>query len=62
MTIAKRVPVTTSHQGASGGKVRAISQAVTMAEPSGKNIAKGLCWRRSISASAISAVSVAMTS
>jgi hypothetical protein len=35
--MANSVPTTISHHGASGGKVRAISQAVTMALPSLRN-------------------------
>ena len=58
--MANRVPTTTSHQGASGGKARASSQAVTVALPSLRNIASGFFCRWSIAASASSAVRVAM--
>jgi hypothetical protein len=61
-TTAKTVPVTTNHHGASGGKVRAISQAVTMAEPSVKKSASDLPRSVSMTASAANAASVAMTS
>jgi hypothetical protein len=40
---------TVSHQGASGGKVSAISQAVTIALPSARNSPSG--WPRSLSIS-----------
>ena len=62
MTMANRVPVTTSHQGESGGKVSAISQAVTIALPSDRNIASGFSRSFSIAASAASAVAVASAS
>ncbi len=61
--MANTVPMTTSHHGASGGKVRAISQAVTTAEPSDEEDGlNGLFWMRSMAVSASSAASVAMTS
>ena len=59
--IAKTVPVATSHHGAKGGKVRAMSQAVTMAEPSVRNMAMDLPRSFSMTASASNAASVAMT-
>jgi hypothetical protein len=55
-TIAERTPTTVSHHGAMGGKVSAISQAVTSAEPSPRNIMTGLPRSLSIAASASSAV------
>ncbi len=58
--MANSVPTTTSHHGASGGKVSAISQAVTMALPSERKSDSGLSRSLSISASPASAVTVAM--
>ena len=60
--MANTVPSATSHHGARGGKARAISQAVTMAEPSERNGASGLPRTFSITVSANSAASDAMTS
>jgi len=59
ITMAARTPITVSHQGAMGGKVSAISQAVTRAEPSPRNIMTGLPRSLSIAASASSAVTEA---
>ena len=36
--MANRVPVATSHQGASGGKARAMSQAVEMAQAAWRQV------------------------
>ena len=60
--MANSVPVATSHHGASGGKVRAISQAVTTAEPSDRKSASGLSRRRRMAASASKAVNEAIAS
>jgi hypothetical protein len=57
--MASSVPSTVSHQGAIEGKVRAISQAVTSAEPSPRKGRSGLPRKASIAASAASAVSEA---
>jgi len=59
-TMAKAVPTTISHHGASGGKASAISQAVTMALPSPRNGPSGLSCSFNMAASASSAVAVAM--
>ena len=60
ITIANSVPVMISHHGLSGGKVSAISQAVTMALPSLKR-APSVSRAASINASAAaSAAAVAM--
>ena len=60
--MAKKHPTTTSHHGARGGKVRAISQPVTTALPSLKNRLSGLFSSLSMKASAISTAAVAMAS
>jgi hypothetical protein len=59
--MASRVPSTVSHQGAIEGKVNAISQAVTSAEPSPRKSISGLPRSFSITASATSAVTEANT-
>ena len=62
MTTASSVPVTVSHQGTMGGKVRAISQAVTMAERSVRKSAFGLPRMASMAASPARAAALAMAS
>ncbi len=57
--MAISTPVTVSHHGAIGGKVRATSQAVTSALPSVRNSSTGLPRSLSISASAHSAATEA---
>src|SRR5450759_1264635 len=59
MAIAKAVPTTTSHHGASGGIERASSQAVSSALLSLRNGAIGRLRNLSISASVPSAVKLA---
>jgi hypothetical protein len=54
--MASRVPSTVIHHGAIEGKVSAISQAVTSADPSVRNCLRGLPRRARITASAASAV------
>lgn len=57
--MAASTPPTVSHQGAMGGKVSAMSQAATSAEPSVRNSFSGLPRSFSITASAARAVTEA---
>ena len=58
--MANSEPTTISHQGASGGKASAMSQAVTMALPSLRKGPSGLSRSFSITASASRQAAVAM--
>ena len=61
MTMAKVTPVAVTHQGVSGGSVKAINTAVTSALKSSRYGRKGSPRNLSIAASAASATPPAMT-
>ena len=60
--MANKVPMTTSHHGASGGRASASSQAVTRALPSSRNGMIGRWRNRNMRASEASAVVDAIAS